>query len=245
MSGETLFISDLHLDPDRPVITGLFFQFLENIAPSADALYILGDLFEVWLGDDDSSDFNSSIMSAIRRVSAAGAPVYFMHGNRDFLIGEQFAQQTGVTLLDDPYLLDLYGTPTLLMHGDSLCIDDHKYMAFRAKVRSREWQQAFLSQSVQERNRVVRGLREESREETAQKPAGILDVNPQEVEKTFRKHGVAQMIHGHTHRPDTHELDLDGTTATRIVLGDWGPKGSVLRCNDKACTLENFELDKS
>ena len=240
MSGETLFISDLHLDQDRPAITGLFFEFLENTAPTADGLYILGDLFEVWLGDDDDSDFNRSIRDAIRQLSSTGTPVYFMHGNRDFLVGSRFAEQTGVTLLNEPHLLDLYGTTTLLMHGDSLCIDDLKYMAFRNKVRSREWQQEFLSLSLDERNRIVRGLREESREETAQKPVEILDVNLQQVEKTMREYGVVQMIHGHTHRPDTHHFELDGKPATRIVLGDWGPQGSVLRCSKEGCTLESF-----
>jgi UDP-2,3-diacylglucosamine hydrolase len=241
LSGETLFISDLHLDQDRPAITGLFFQFLENTAPAADALYILGDLFEVWLGDDDDSVFNLSVMDAIRRLGGGGTPVYFMHGNRDFLIGSRFAEQTGITLLDEPLLIDLYGTTTLLMHGDSLCIDDHKYMAFRSKVRAREWQQTFLSQSLEERNRIVRDLREESREETAQKPLEILDVNPQEVEKTMLEYGVTQMIHGHTHRPAIHRLELNGKPATRIVLGDWGPQGSVLRCSQNGCALESFE----
>lgn len=237
---QTLFISDLHLDPTRPEITQLFLRFLRSEATQATALYILGDLFEVWLGDDDLSEHNLLVINAMRALTDSGVKVYLMRGNRDFLMGERLASMSGCRLLEDPTRIELYGTPTLLMHGDLLCTDDHKYIEFRNRVRTREWQDDFLAKSLQQRSDMVRGLRQESRDETAEKPLYIMDVNQDAVRETMHNHQVQQLIHGHTHRPGTHTLKPDPQPATRMVLGDWHESGSVLRCNRNGCQLELF-----
>lgn len=237
---QTLFISDLHLDPARPHITQLFLRFLRTEATHANALYILGDLFEVWLGDDDLSEHNLLVIHALRALSDSGVRVFLMHGNRDFLMGERFCSMSGALLLQDPAKIELYDTPTLLMHGDLLCTDDHKYMDFRSRVRTQEWQDDFLSKPLQERDHIVRNLRQESKDEMATKEQYIMDVNQDAVMATMRDHQVLRLIHGHTHRPDTHALLLDQHPATRIVLGDWHDTGSVLRCNRDACRLGLF-----
>lgn len=216
------FISDLHLDESRPAVTQAFFDFLDTRAKGADALYILGDFFEAWVGDDDDATFARHIVERLRRFRDSGTPIYFMHGNRDFLVGEQFARATGATLLSDPTVIDLYGKPLLLMHGDSLCTRDREYMAFRQQARSAEWQQGLLAQPLEARRALARQLREQSKSMNSLKAEDIMDVTPDEVVEEMTKHGVQTLIHGHTHRPARHTVDLNGQCGERIVLGDWG-----------------------
>lgn len=224
----TLFISDLHLDPSRPQIIRLFETFLANEARSADAVYILGDLFESWIGDDDASDLADRVANSLSRLAETGVPVYFMHGNRDFLLGGDYAKRAGLRLLDDPVVIDLGGERTLLTHGDTLCTDDVDYQKFRALVRDPAWQLRFLAQPIAERRAFAAQARGESRKQTAMKPAEIMDVNTDAVASAMRAHGVRRLIHGHTHRPATHRFELDGASAERIVLGDWYEQSSVL-----------------
>jgi UDP-2,3-diacylglucosamine hydrolase len=225
----TLFISDLHLDSSRPLITELFLDFLRHEPRAAEALYILGDFFEVWLGDDDPDPHHALVMGAVRELADSGVPVYFMHGNRDFLIGAEFAERTGVQILSDPTLVELSSVPTLLMHGDTLCTDDVEYQAFRKLVRDPARQNAFLATSLAERREFVAHARAASGLSTAQKSESIMDVNQQAVETMMRKYGVNRLIHGHTHRPAIHKFQSDGRQKTRIVLGDWYQQGSILR----------------
>ncbi len=238
----TLFVSDLHLDPERPAVTELFLGFLEQHAGKADALYILGDLFEAWIGDDDLSALNQAVCAGLKACAGQGTPVYVMHGNRDFLLGERFARLAGCMLLEDPAVIDLYDTPTLLMHGDLLCTDDTEYMKFRATVRDPAWQAALLAKPLGERRRMAQEMRQASRAQTGGKPEAIMDVNDQAVTDCMHRHGVSRLIHGHTHRPATHELSLDGQPAQRIVLGDWYEQGSVLECTAQDCRLQALEL---
>ena len=242
MSG-TLFISDLHLDPARPAITALFRDFLATRASRAEALYILGDLFEAWVGDDDDTPDSEAVRAALRDCAAAGTPVYVMRGNRDFLLGERFARDSNVTLLDDPTVIELYGVPTLLMHGDLLCTDDTEYMAFRAQVRDPDWQAGLLAKPLHERQAIAREMRAASREQTAGKPESIMDVNPETLADYLRRHRTLQLIHGHTHRPAMHELELDGLSARRIVLGDWYEQGSALECTHAGCELQTLPVE--
>ena len=241
MSG-TLFISDLHLDPERPAVTSLFLDLLETRVRNAEAIYILGDLFEAWIGDDDASPMNQAVCEGLKNCATSGTPVFIMHGNRDFLLGAQFAAASGCTLLDDPALIDLYGTPTLIMHGDLLCTDDKEYLAFRAMVRDTEWQHELLSKSLQERQLIAREMRVRSREQTGGKPESIMDVNRAAVTRTMTDHKVQRLIHGHTHRPAIHDLLISGKPAQRIVLGDWYEQGSLLECSSNGCRLEALEL---
>lgn len=236
----TLLISDLHLDPARPEITALFMTFLSGPARRARALYILGDLFEAWVGDDDDGELGAEVARGLSRVATSGVPVYLMHGNRDFLIGMEFAGRCGATLLDDPCVEPIAGEPTLLMHGDKLCTDDHEYQRWRARVRSPEWQRDFLGLPLAQRRRVAAEMRAASREHTAGAPEAIMDVNVRAVERTMREHGVRRLIHGHTHRPAVHTFDLNGEPAERIVLGDWYEQGSVLRCDESGCRLQTL-----
>lgn len=224
----TLFISDLHLEPARPDITSQALAFLDTEARAADALYILGDLFEAWVGDDDPEPEKRRVMAALRRLADAGLPCYFMHGNRDFLVGEGFAADSGCTLLADPTIVELHGTPVILMHGDTLCTDDHEYQAFRRTVRNPDWQRAMLARPLAERIAIARQLRETSAASMAGKPMDIMDVNQDAVIAAMRAHGVYTLLHGHTHRPAIHRFALDGRDAVRIVLGDWYTQGSVL-----------------
>jgi UDP-2,3-diacylglucosamine hydrolase len=224
----TLFISDLHLDETRPQIVKLFLRFLADDACGADALYILGDLFESWIGDDDDAALAGRVAQGLRALRDSGTPVYFMHGNRDFLLGENYAARAGVTLLAEPTVIDLGGERTLLMHGDTLCTDDVEYQKFRTLVRNPQWQQQFLAKPLAERHAFAAQARGESRKQTAMKAAEIMDVNQAAVESAMRAHSVRRLIHGHTHRPATHRFDLDGTSAERIVLGDWYEQSSVL-----------------
>jgi UDP-2,3-diacylglucosamine hydrolase len=236
----TLFISDLHLSGERPHIARLFIEFLNTRARQAEALYILGDLFEYWLGDDMILPDYRDAISAMRALADSGVPVYVMYGNRDFLMGEVFCRESGVTLLEEPARLDLHGRPTLLLHGDILCTDDVPYQQFRRMVRDPAWQRDMLARSPEERLALARKYREVSQAEISGKSSAIMDVNQQAVEQTLRDHGVAQMIHGHTHRPAIHDFTLDGHAARRIVLGDWYEQGSVLECDDTGCRLEQL-----
>ena len=233
----TLFISDLHLDPARLQITQLFLDFLKTEARTAEALYILGDFFEVWIGDDDPDPHHGRVMAGVRELVDSGVPVYFMHGNRDFLIGEGFARKTGCTLLADPTVLTLQGTPTLLMHGDTLCTDDVEYQAFRKMVREPARQKAFLAQSVEERRAFMARARATSKLHTQSKAEYIMDVNQQAVEVVMKQHDVTRLIHGHTHRPAVHNFQSDAKEKTRIVLGDWYEQGSILRIAEGKMTL--------
>ncbi|MBJ6979667.1 UDP-2,3-diacylglucosamine diphosphatase [Luteimonas sp. MC1895] len=230
----TLFISDLHLDPERPGITRLFGEFIDGEARGADALYILGDLFEAWVGDDDPSDTGAFVADRLRALADAGVPVFFMHGNRDFLLGADYARRAGMTLLVDPAVVDLHGRRALLMHGDTLCTDDLAYQQFRAQTRDPAWQAQFLAQPLDARLAFAHQARAASQARQGElRDAGtmetITDVAPEAVDAAFRTHGVDLMIHGHTHRPAVHALAVDGRACTRVVLGDWYEQGSVLR----------------
>ncbi len=225
----TLFIADLHLDDSRPETTALLQNFLDDETAGADALYILGDLFEFWLGDDVPSKCSTEVAAAISRLADRGLPCYFMHGNRDFLLKEAYAKSAGMTLLPEELVVELYGERVLLMHGDSLCTDDLPYQQFRAMVRSPAWQQDFLARPPQERLQIALQARDASAEHKDNVEMAIMDVNPDEVIATFERHEVLRMIHGHTHRPATHDLEVNGQAAQRIVLGDWYTQGSVLR----------------
>ncbi len=240
----TLFISDLHLCAERPAITGLFLAFLKREAGAADAIYILGDLLEYWIGDEAVAQAEfQPIVAGLRAVTDGGTPLYLMHGNRDFLIGEGFAQATGCRLLEDPTVIELYGTPVVLMHGDLLCTDDVEYQGFRKMVRDPQWQQGFLAKSMAEREQISREVREHSKSAIADKRPDIMDINQQAVEAEMRRHGIYHIIHGHTHRPGQHQFQLDGMSARRTVLGDWYEQGSVLRCDRTGCALETLDLE--
>lgn len=234
-----LFISDLHLSPERPEIIGLFLSFLAASQPQAEALYILGDLFEAWVGDDDDEPAYTPVKEALRTFSAT-LPVFFLAGNRDFLIGERFAAETGCRLLPEAVVVDLHGTPALLMHGDTLCADDTAYQSMRAQFRNSLWQRQFLAKPLAERRAMARALREQSRAETRSKREEIMDVTPASVVQTMRQHDVKHLIHGHTHRPGRHDFTLDGDAAARVVLGDWYDQGSVLECSEEQWTLRKI-----
>ena len=225
----SLFISDLHLDEARPQIVDLYTRFLKQEARNAEALYILGDLFESWIGDDDDSVLAQQVAAATRALHDSGVPVFFMHGNRDFLLGADYAARAGMTLLTDPTIVELGGERVLLMHGDTLCTDDIDYQKFRTLVRNPEWQRQFLSKPLVERRAFAAQARGESRKQTAMKAAEIMDVNQAAVEAALREHGVRRMIHGHTHRQATHRFELEGQSAERIVLGDWYEQSSVAK----------------
>jgi UDP-2,3-diacylglucosamine hydrolase len=238
----TFFISDLHLTTERPYSTRAFLQFLQQEASQAEALYILGDLFEAWIGDDVVPPGMAEVMEGLRGLTQSGVPVYVMVGNRDFLLGETFAAQTGCTLLPDPSIIDLFGTATLLMHGDTLCTDDVEYQQVRAHIRTPQWCEDFLAKSIEDRIALAKQARAQSQASTSQKDESIMDVNAEAVEEAFRQHGVTRLIHGHTHRPAIHELSIDGQAAKRIVLGDWYEQSSVLRCDEQGCRFtENDE----
>jgi len=226
----TLFISDLHLDPTHPEMVQVFLNFLQNQATNADALYILGDFFEVWIGDDVRSDFTDSIITALKTVTEKGIPVYIMHGNRDFLLGKKFMQRSGCQLIDDPTLINLYGQPTLLMHGDTLCTDDKPYLQYRSKVRNPARQRIFLSFPLWLRKNLARMLRYFSQRRAKQNNFVFIDANFAEIKRVMLEHKVELLIHGHTHRPSIHYFNLAGKWVERIVLSDWEKQGNVLVC---------------
>lgn len=216
----TYFISDLHLSPDLPRVTQGFFSLLEKIR-GADALYVLGDLFEAWVGDDHRDDYNSSVIAAFRSLSDSGTKLYFVHGNRDFLLGQGFAEATGGNLLPESEVIDLYGEPVLVMHGDQLCTHDEKYMAFRAQSRDPAWQQMMLEKPLDQRLMIASMWRMQSKANNANKPENIMDVTPGDVLRVMQEAGVGTLLHGHTHRPAVHDLEVAGKPARRLVLGDW------------------------
>ena len=224
----TLFISDLHLSEERPGTTARFAGFLENVVPGADALYILGDLFEYWAGDDGLAlDFPARIAALLRPATRA-VPAYFMHGNRDFMVASRFCAETGLHLIPDPTTIDLYGERTLLMHGDTLCTGDHAYLAFRAQVRDPAWQAAALARPLEERLAIARGMRTRSEGAKGDKAEDIMDVSPDAVEQAFASSGCRVLIHGHTHRPARHEHAAGGRACVRWVLPDWYGAGGYL-----------------
>lgn len=236
---KTLFISDLHLDRERPEIIRLFADFLITQAPEADALYILGDLFEYWIGDDQSITGLEIIIEQLHTLTSQ-TPVFFQHGNRDFLVGETFAKQTGILLLPETQMVDLYGQSALLMHGDSLCTDDIEYQKLRVMLRNNQWQTQFLSLALDERVKQAMALRDQSVSETGAKSEDIMDVNQQSVEAALKQHQTDLLIHGHTHRPAQHAFVLDGKPAKRIVLGDWYEQGSVLTVTPDTMALSSI-----
>ncbi len=239
----TLFIADLHLDPSRPPITALFEHYLaSDDVRHADALYILGDLVEAWIGDDDDAELPQRIATAIRAVRDAGVPVYFMAGNRDFLLGETFAQRAGLTLLDDGAVHELYGRPTLLMHGDLLCTDDVAYQAVRRQVRTPQWKAQILAMPLEARRAFAAKAREDSRAHTGATQESIMDVNADAVRQALRDACVTRLIHGHTHRPAIHAMQLDNQPAERIVLGDWYEHGSVLKVTPGGVELQGLSV---
>jgi UDP-2,3-diacylglucosamine hydrolase len=234
----TLFISDLHLEANQPEIGTQFLSFLAGEARGAEALYVLGDLFEVWLGDDDPNPYYGEMKSALRTLIDTGVPVYFMHGNRDFTIGVDFAAETGITILDDPTVVNLYGQEVLLCHGDALCTDDVQYQQVRAMTRNPEWQAMMLAKSIEERIAFAVEARKESMARGESLSDEIMDVNQEAVAAALQEYGVEVMLHGHTHRPAVHSLDLGDRKATRIVLGDWYEQGSVVRWDEDGPRLE-------
>jgi len=217
----TLFISDLHLEETRPDITGAFLRFLDDKTAGIERLYILGDFFEAWIGDDEKTPLQEQIANALKAVSNRGTEIYLMHGNRDFLIGDDFCERAGATLLEDPTVVDLYGTPTLLLHGDSLCTADVEYQKFRASMRNPQMQKMMLARPLDDRKKMARQLREMSTAQNQDKADAIMDVTPEEVVRAMENHGVQLMIHGHTHRPAVHHLKANNQPAKRVVLGDW------------------------
>lgn len=241
----TLFISDLHLDAERPAVTELFGAFMQKEGTQADALYILGDLFEAWVGDDDPSETGAYVAARIREVADAGVPVFFIRGNRDFLLGDAFARRAGMRILPDPSVVMLYGKPALLMHGDLLCTGDTAYQTFRAQTRNPAWQAQFLSQPLAARLAFAAQARAASaahqggmKQNDKAQFETLTDVAPATVDATFAQFGIDTMIHGHTHRPAVHELEVGDRACRRIVLGDWYEQGSVLRVEPDGMTLD-------
>jgi len=231
----TLLISDLHLDPARPAVTAALAEFLHQHI-DCDALYILGDLFEAWIGDDDDAPLAAEVAALLRGFSAAGPDLYLMRGNRDFLLGGVFCAAAGARLLPDYALIDLYGTPTLLMHGDSLCTADADYMAFRATARDPAWQADLLARPLAERRALAAELRGRSRAANSIKSEDIMDVTPFEVERVMAEAGVRRLVHGHTHRPGRHSGDY----GERWVLGDWGERGWYIEATSDGFEIENL-----
>ena len=245
----TLFISDLHLDQTRPNITALFIEFLHTHAPQHEQLYILGDLFEAWIGDDVIPDFANQVAMNIRALQQQGTRVFFIHGNRDFLLGHDYAARCGMEILPELCVIDLYGQPTLLLHGDTLCTEDTAYQAFRQKTRQASFQTAFLAQSPQERQRIALQARNSSASQQSQLKAHqreeferITDVHQDSVNALFLEFGLHHMIHGHTHRPKVHVDQRDNQAYTRCVLGDWYEQGSVLTVSAQGMHLDKLPI---
>jgi UDP-2,3-diacylglucosamine hydrolase len=234
----TYFISDLHLSADRQDINNCLFHFLQTEAIHADALYILGDLFEVWIGDDNVTPFSESIAAALKSLSAT-VPIYFIHGNRDFAIRQAFADRAGMTILPEQYVIDLYGRRALLMHGDELCTRDVEYQKFRKKSRSWWWPRLMLLLPLKIRQKIANDGRETSKNNQKQLTAEIMDVTQSEVELAMQRHNVDLLIHGHTHRPNVHKFNVNNKPMKRIVLGDWYDQGSILIANAHHLLLEN------
>jgi UDP-2,3-diacylglucosamine hydrolase len=235
---KTFFIADLHLDSKQPTPLTLCLKFLASHAKQSDALYILGDLFEVWVGDDDDNPTYQKVLAALHDLTTVGIPVYIMGGNRDFLLGEVFAKKTGCQLIPDPYLIDLYGVSTLLTHGDSLCTLDVEYQAFRQQVRNRQWQKQFLAQPLTQRRIIAQQARTQSQTKSTKTAEIIMDVTSDAVISVLETYGVYHLIHGHTHRPFVHKLKVNGENAIRRVVGDWGDDKAIIL----KCTPESYQL---
>lgn len=236
----TLFIADLHLCREEPAITAGFLRFLQREAIHADALYILGDLFEAWVGDDDPDPLHGEIAAALLTLRQHGVPCYFIHGNRDFLLGYRFARASGMTLLPEAQVLELYGKRLLILHGDTLCTDDEGYQRFRRKVHQRWLQKLFLALPLFIRQRIAARMRADSKNANRQKSLAIMDVNQQAVIDAFQRYQVQWMIHGHTHRPAVHSLKVNDLPAERVVLGAWHQHGSMIQVDADAVTLSEF-----
>ncbi|EME00304.1 MULTISPECIES: UDP-2,3-diacylglucosamine diphosphatase [Stutzerimonas stutzeri subgroup] len=238
-----LLISDLHLEEERPDITRAFLHFLATRARQAEALYILGDFFEVWIGDDAMTPFQQSIANALRALSERGTRIYLMHGNRDFMLGKGFCRAAGCTLLGDPSVVEFGGERVLLMHGDSLCTRDEGYMRLRRLLRNPLSLFILRNLPLSTRRKLARKLRDESRAQTRMKASDIIDVTPELIPRVLAEHGVRTLIHGHTHRPATHELEVDGHPARRIVLGDWDQQGWALQVDESGFQQAPFDLN--
>ena len=238
----TLLISDLHLEDSRPDITRALFYLLDQFEGKVERLFILGDFFEIWLGDDALTDTAQQVAIRLQQFANAGCDVFIMHGNRDFLLGHDYAQRCGAKLIAEPYETMMAGQHCLLMHGDTLCTDDKLYMDFRSMVRNPDWQKAFLEKSLDERIAFGRQARNQSQEDAKEKTYEILDVNQEAVVTTFETHDVPVLIHGHTHRPQRHQVDIGDQLRERIVLGDWHEKGWYLIADDNSLSLKNFDF---
>ena len=236
----TLFISDLHLDASRPHITRLFLEFLETEAVQADALYILGDLFEAWIGDDASDEVGDQVADGLARLHERGVACFYIHGNRDFLLGDAYARRARMTLLPDPSVIEIEGERVLLMHGDTLCTDDVPYQTFRTQTRDSRWQRAFLARPVSERQQFAEQARAESKRYTRSVVDAITDVNQDSVLAALQEHGVLVLIHGHTHRPAIHDVAKQSTK--RVVLGDWYEQGSLLSVHNRDFDLRKMPI---
>lgn len=239
----TLFISDLHLEANRPDIADQFLRFLETEALHAERLYILGDLFESWVGDDDPNEHYGWIKQALRKLTRRDVPVFFMHGNRDFMIGKAFAEETGVTVIEDPSIIEIYGNSVLLSHGDAYCTDDVEYQGMREMSRDPEWQAMMLGKSLEERLLFAAQARATSKASSSSINEDITDVNTDAIDEALRAAGVYIMVHGHTHRPAVHDFVVDGQPARRIVLGDWYDQGSVIRWDENGPVLASMSRE--
>lgn len=238
----TYFISDLHLDSDHPELTQAFHHFLFEIAIDAQAIYILGDFFDAWIGDDHHSPLIQTVQNWLKEKSSKGTALYFLHGNRDFLIGEKFAKNCNVILSQETEVIDLYGINFLILHGDQLCTEDVDYQRFRQKVRDPSWQKNVLSYPLWVRKLIAKYMRYKSRKAHQYKTEEIMDVSPATVEEYFSEHKVQNMIHGHTHRPATHGIQVDKTSCKRYVLGDWGKSGWYIKADQREVALIEFPI---
>ena len=242
----TYFISDLHLEESRPDITDAFLAFMDAIQGKAKTLYILGDFFESWIGDDENTELQLNIKNRLKAFTDNGASLFFMHGNRDFLIGNLFAKETGATILSDPSIIQLNNAPVLLMHGDSLCTGDTGYMKFRATIRNPSFLEPFLKRPIEERRITAQQLRAMSQANNQSKSNEIMDVTPEEVVSEMSKHGITTLIHGHTHRPDIHNIEVDQQPAKRIVIGDWDKEVWYLKVeHDQPIRLLHYPLNQT
>lgn len=233
----TLFVADIHLSKLRPQLSDGFIEFLNTTAQACQSLYLLGDIFEAWIGDDYNDPDLQRVFSALQELSAKGVKVYFQHGNRDFLVGQAFAKRIGATLLDESIIVNVAKTRALVMHGDQLCTDDTQYQSFRSLVRSNQWQQDFLSKTIEQRLYIAEQLRSASKQQGQLKSQEITDVNQDAVIDTMQQHDVTLLIHGHTHRPAVHNLLVNKQNATRMVLGDWGSSLWYIKCTASGCEL--------
>ena len=232
------FISDLHLSENTPSVTEGFFEFLKTAAQELSHLYILGDLFEAWVGDDDDSQHAMSVMQKINHATRNGLEIFFIHGNRDFLCGQTFAEQSNLTLLPDPFFLNFFDQKIALSHGDNFCTEDLEYIKFKKEVRSEKWQQEFLQKPLDDRLNIASNMRDASQKNNSNKDISIMDVTPNAIQEFFAEHRIDLLIHGHTHRPNTHQIN----SGTRIVLGDWHKTGWCLMLDEQQQELKEFTL---